>query len=231
MRASLAPLLLTVALGGGALSLDELSARVDNSFLRELEPDLAQEEHAPNQRSREVESGHFVDRLLLQPLRSPYVVACSAEMMELLALDPAECAATFTAPSAGEAPPSSRFARVFSGNLSAAGAGFHAWATPYALSIYGSETLPGGAGARGYGYGDGRAASIGEVLTEAGDRWELQLKGAGTTPFSRSGDGRAVLRSSAREFLASEAMAALGVPATRALALVASRVDAVSRPW
>lgn len=68
--------------------------------------------------------------------------------------------------------------------------------------------------------GDGRAISLGEVLTPSGKRWELQLKGAGPTPYSRSADGRAVLRSSIREFLCSEAMHHLGVPTTRALALV-----------
>jgi len=67
--------------------------------------------------------------------------------------------------------------------------------------------------------GDGRAMSIGE-LTHEGRRWELQLKGAGPTPYSRSADGRAVLRSSIREFLCSEAMHHLGVPTTRALSLV-----------
>lgn len=69
--------------------------------------------------------------------------------------------------------------------------------------------------------GDGRALLLGDV-THGGQRTEIQLKGAGLTPFSRMGDGRAVLRSSLREFLASEAMAALGVPTTRALALVSS---------
>ena len=69
--------------------------------------------------------------------------------------------------------------------------------------------------------GDGRAMSIGE-LTNAGSRYELQLKGAGLTPYSRMGDGRAVLRSSIREFLASEAMAGLNIPTTRALSLVTS---------
>ena len=54
--------------------------------------------------------------------------------------------------------------------------------------------------------GDGAATSLGEVVTESGDRWELQLKGAGKTPYSRMGDGRKVLRSSLREFLCSEAM-------------------------
>ncbi|ARU04918.1 hypothetical protein CCO03_09680 [Comamonas serinivorans] len=70
--------------------------------------------------------------------------------------------------------------------------------------------------------GDGRAHSLGCVQDRHGQWQELQLKGAGRTPYSRMGDGRAVLRSSIREFLASEAMAALGVPTTRALALVGS---------
>ena len=68
--------------------------------------------------------------------------------------------------------------------------------------------------------GDGRAITLGEVRALDGHSWELQLKGAGPTPYSRSADGRAVLRSSVREFLCSEAMHALGVPTTRALSLV-----------
>ncbi|MBI3557254.1 MAG: YdiU family protein [Deltaproteobacteria bacterium] len=70
--------------------------------------------------------------------------------------------------------------------------------------------------------GDGRAISLGETLTPAGGRMEFQLKGAGPTPYSRRADGRAVLRSSLREFLCSEAMHFLGVPTTRALSLVAT---------
>lgn len=69
--------------------------------------------------------------------------------------------------------------------------------------------------------GDGRAHLLGEVLTSAGGL-ELQLKGSGRTPYSRMGDGRAVLRSSVREYLAAEAMAGLGIPTTRSLALVVS---------
>ncbi|WP_459614525.1 protein adenylyltransferase SelO [Bordetella sp. 2513F-2] len=69
--------------------------------------------------------------------------------------------------------------------------------------------------------GDGRAHLLGEVVGPQGN-WELQLKGAGMTPYSRMGDGRAVLRSSVREYLASEAMHGLGIPTTRALALVVS---------
>ena len=71
--------------------------------------------------------------------------------------------------------------------------------------------------------GDGRALLLGEQLAPDGQRWDLHLKGAGKTPFSRFGDGRAVLRSSIREYLASEALHALGIPTTRALVLVGSR--------
>ena len=106
----------------------------------------------------------------------------------------------------------------------------------------------------GNGYGDGRAVSVGEVVAPAG-RFELQLKGGarpaprtraserererepgafdagGTTPFCRGADGRAVLRSSLREFLASEAMHFLGVSTTRALSLVVSGRETTRRPW
>ncbi|HEX2197904.1 MAG TPA: YdiU family protein [Burkholderiales bacterium] len=68
--------------------------------------------------------------------------------------------------------------------------------------------------------GDGRAITLGEVIAADGTRQELQLKGAGRTPYSRTADGRAVLRSSLREFACSEAMHFLGVPTTRALSLV-----------
>ncbi|XP_062567085.1 protein adenylyltransferase SelO-like [Saccostrea cucullata] len=70
--------------------------------------------------------------------------------------------------------------------------------------------------------GDGRAVMLGEYTNQRGERWELQLKGSGRTPYSRQGDGRAVLRSSVREFLCSEAMFHLGIPTSRAAALVVS---------
>ena len=73
--------------------------------------------------------------------------------------------------------------------------------------------------------GDGRAILLGEVLNTRGERWDLHLKGAGETPFSRAGDGRAVLRSSIREYLCSEAMHGLGVPTTRALCIVGSTME------
>ncbi len=81
---------------------------------------------------------------------------------------------------------------------------------------YGGHQFGGWAGQ----LGDGRAISLGEVTASDGARWEIQLKGAGLTPYSRRGDGRAVLRSSLREFACSEAMHWLGVPTTRALSLV-----------
>src|SRR5690554_3810120 len=105
--------------------------------------------------------------------------------------------------------------------------------TPEFLEIVsGQQPLPGGqtlaAVYSGHQFGvwagqlgDGRAHLLGEIVTPEG-RFELQLKGAGRTPYSRMGDGRAVLRSSVREYLAGEAMAGLGIATTRALALVTS---------
>ena len=105
--------------------------------------------------------------------------------------------------------------------------------TPDALALLGGNALPPIGSPRASVYsghqfgqwagqlGDGRALLLGEIDTPAGVQ-ELQLKGAGLTPYSRMGDGRAVLRSSIREFLGSEAMAALGIPTTRALAIVGS---------
>lgn len=86
---------------------------------------------------------------------------------------------------------------------------------PYAM-CYGGHQFGSWAGQ----LGDGRAISLGEYVNKTGQRWEIQLKGAGKTPYSRFADGRAVLRSSVREFLCSEAMNFLGVPTTRALSLV-----------
>src|SRR5690606_39927366 len=89
--------------------------------------------------------------------------------------------------------------------------------TPYAAA-YGGHQFGTWAGQ----LGDGRAISLGEAVAPDGTVQELQLKGAGPTPYSRRADGRAVLRSSVREFLCSEAMHHLGVPTTRALSLVAT---------
>jgi len=106
---------------------------------------------------------------------------------------------------------SPQFAQLFSGN--------DVWPgmRPYAAN-YGGHQFGHWAGQ----LGDGRAITLAEVIGRDDRRWELQLKGAGPTPYSRSADGRAVLRSSIREFLCSEAMHHLGIPTTRALSLVAT---------
>ena len=93
---------------------------------------------------------------------------------------------------------------------------------PYA-ACYGGHQFGSWAGQ----LGDGRAITLGEVARPSGARWELQLKGAGPTPYSRMADGRAVLRSSIREFLCSEAMHHLRVPTTRALSLVTTGEEVV----
>jgi uncharacterized protein YdiU (UPF0061 family) len=101
------------------------------------------------------------------------------------------------------------FAEVFAGNRLLEGMDCHA-------TCYGGHQFGSWAGQ----LGDGRAITLGEVINVRGERWVLQLKGAGPTPYSRMADGLAVLRSSVREFLCSEAMHHLGIPTTRALSLV-----------
>ncbi len=102
-------------------------------------------------------------------------------------------------------------AEIFSGRRSVAG--FRSLAMVYAGHQFGSYVPR---------LGDGRALLIAQARNEAGELWDVQLKGAGRTPYSRFGDGRAVMRSTIREYLASEAMAALGIPTTRALGIVAT---------
>ncbi|MFL6591723.1 MAG: protein adenylyltransferase SelO [Luteimonas sp.] len=132
------------------------------------------------------------------PVPAPVLVAYSPEMAASLGFTQDDV----------ESP---GFASVFGGNALLPGM------QPFA-SNYGGHQFGHWAGQ----LGDGRAISLGELINAHGERWELQLKGAGPTPYSRSADGRAVLRSSVREFLCSEAMHHLGVPTTRALSLVAT---------
>eukprot|EP01065_Artemidia_motanka_P015160 TRINITY_DN19029_c0_g1_i1.p1 TRINITY_DN19029_c0_g1~~TRINITY_DN19029_c0_g1_i1.p1 ORF type:complete len:602 (+),score=157.32 TRINITY_DN19029_c0_g1_i1:52-1806(+) len=201
-------------------TLDRLAQHVDHSWVKQLACDPETAKHSPNRSAREVHSGHYVI-VRPQPLPDPYVVLVSPTMAEELGISADECR-------------TDRFQRFFSGDTRAI-AEFHkagSWATPYALSIYGQPRDPSpDTFGTGNGYGDGRAISIAEVLLDGGRRWEMQIKGAGGTPFRRTGDGRAVLRSSLREFLASEAMHAMGVSTTRALSLVASRTEMADRPW
>ncbi|MEB3220761.1 MAG: YdiU family protein [Candidatus Sericytochromatia bacterium] len=172
--------------------------RFDNAWLRELPV-----EAVTAAGSRQVH-GAASSRVTPSAVAAPRLLAYSAEVAALLGLPP-------------EAVASEAFAEVFGGNALAPG--MEPWAT-----CYGGHQFGAWAGQ----LGDGRALSLGEVLAEVGQRWELQLKGAGPTPYSRGSDGRAVLRSSVREFLCSEAMHHLGVPTTRALSLVLTG-DAVVR--
>ena len=129
------------------------------------------------------------------PVKAPALVAFSREAALLLDLEDTACR-------------SDLFARVFTGNHLLSGM------DPFAM-CYGGHQFGNWAGQ----LGDGRAIILGEALNRRKDRWMLQLKGAGPTPYSRTADGLAVLRSSTREFLCSEAMFHLGVPTTRALSL------------
>jgi uncharacterized protein YdiU (UPF0061 family) len=101
------------------------------------------------------------------------------------------------------------FVQVFSGNRLLKGMDHYA-------TCYGGHQFGTWAGQ----LGDGRIINLGEIVNQHGKRWTLQLKGAGPTPYARMADGFAVLRSSVREFLCSEAMHHLGIPTTRALSLV-----------
>ncbi len=140
----------------------------------------------------------FFTRLSTTPLPSPYWVGTSDAMARTLGLSEPwmqsqEALEAFTGNTV--LPGSRPLASVYSGHQ------FGQWAGQL---------------------GDGRAILLGEMSAPDGQGWEIQLKGAGLTPYSRMGDGRAVLRSSIREFLCSEAMHALGIPTTRALCLTGS---------
>ncbi len=139
----------------------------------------------------------FYSRLSPTPLPNPYLVAFNPAAADLIGLDREEAERA-------------EFAEIFCGNRLLPG--FDPLAAVYAGHQFGVFVPQ---------LGDGRAILLGEATGALG-RWDLQLKGAGKTPYSRMGDGRAVLRSSIREYLASEAMHALGIPTTRALAIVGS---------
>jgi uncharacterized protein YdiU (UPF0061 family) len=130
------------------------------------------------------------------PVPDPYLVSFNPDAAALLDLDPAEA----TRP---------EFVQYFAGNRLLPGS--DPVAMRYAGHQFGSWVPQ---------LGDGRAILLGEVRNARGGTWDLHLKGAGPTAYSRHGDGRAVLRSSIREYLCSEAMHGLGVPTTRALCVV-----------
>lgn len=176
-----------------ARPLDRL--HFDNRFTALLPGDAVDDRHAP--RRRQVQGAAF-SHVHPSPVSAPRTIAWSPEVAASLGLDPEVCA-------------SQDFADVFAGNRVPHGA------EPFAMA-YGGHQFGSWAGQ----LGDGRAIALGEVVDVDGRHQMLQLKGAGPTPYSRTADGRAVLRSSIREFLCSEAMHHLGVPTTRALSLVAT---------
>ncbi|KAK9915711.1 hypothetical protein WJX75_003009 [Coccomyxa subellipsoidea] len=196
-----------MALPAKATALDVEAAHVVAKDLRTLEDlkltstftsELPGDTETKNQR-RQVYNA-FYSFVAPTPTNSePVTVAYSGDVARMIGLDPAEC----------ERP---EFAATFSGNAPVPGG-----SRPYA-QCYGGHQFGMWAGQ----LGDGRAISLGEAVGPDGKTYELQLKGAGATPYSRMADGRAVLRSSLREFVASEAMHALGIPTTRALSLVAT---------
>jgi uncharacterized protein YdiU (UPF0061 family) len=140
----------------------------------------------------------FYRRLEPTPLPAPYLVSFNAAAAGLIGLDPREAARP-------------EFAEYFAGNRRLPGS--EPVAAVYAGHQFGTFVPQ---------LGDGRAILLGEAVNAQGGRWDVQLKGAGLTPFSRMGDGRAVLRSTIREYLCGEAMHALGIPTTRALCIVGS---------
>jgi uncharacterized protein YdiU (UPF0061 family) len=143
----------------------------------------------------------FHAKLAPSAMPEPYLVSFNEEAAKLIDLDPNEAQRR-------------EFLEYFAGHRLLPGA------EPLAMLYAGHQ----------FGHyvqqlGDGRAILLGEVVNSRGERWDLHLKGAGETPFSRSGDGRAVLRSSIREYLCCEAMHGLGIPSTRALCIVGSDLE------
>ena len=199
-------------------SFAAFAQRADYSLLDSLQADPQASSDGIDHRPRQVFSGHYVP-VTPTPLPAPELVAYSTTLFNELGLDDGLAH-------------DDDFLRLFSGDISVARGPMRpfGWATGYALSIYGTEYNQQCPFGTGNGYGDGRAMAVFEGLFQS-KRWEMQLKGGGPTPYCRGADGRAVLRSSVREFLAQEFMHALGVPTSRSLTLVVSRSETVRRPW
>jgi len=162
----------------------------DNRFTRFLPSDKEAGKH-----SRQV-YGACYSRVDPTAVSHPSLIIHASDVAEQLGLSDGLCH-------------SDAFVDVFSGNAVLDRMDPHA-------TCYGGHQFGNWAGQ----LGDGRAINLGEMITAQNERWMLQLKGAGLTPYSRTADGLAVLRSSVREFLCSEAMHHLGVPTTRALSLI-----------
>ncbi|WP_373001133.1 protein adenylyltransferase SelO [Marinobacter sp.] len=199
-------------------SLEELAPMADYSLMSSLACDPDATADGVDYKPRQVFSGHYVP-VRPTPIETPEYVAHSESLFRELGF-------------ADSLARSDDFVRMFSGDLSLVPEPMSkvGWACGYALSIYGTEYTQQCPFQTGNGYGDGRAISLLEAVIN-GRRWEMQLKGGGRTPYCRGADGRAVLRSSVREFLAQEHMHALGVPTSRSLSLYVSKTERVRRPW
>ena len=199
-------------------TLNDLAHLANYSLMDTLNPDPDAKENGLDHFPREVFSGHYVP-VVPTAIENPIYIAHSKSFFKELGLS--DSLAT-----------SEDFMKMFSGDASQLPEPFKStgWATGYALSIYGTEYYEQCPFKTGNGYGDGRAISILEAVIN-GQRWEMQLKGGGRTPYCRGADGRAVLRSSIREFLAQEHMHSLGIPTSRSLSLYTSKTETVRRPW
>ncbi|MBK6569692.1 protein adenylyltransferase SelO [Candidatus Aalborgicola defluviihabitans] len=199
-------------------TLDDLAKLASYSLVDTLNCDPDAKANGVDHAPRQVFTGHFVP-VNPTPIQDSEYVAHSQTFFHELGF-------------ADSMAHSADFMRMFCGDLSRVPEPMRkiGWATGYALSIFGTEYTQQCPFQTGNGYGDGRAVSVLEVVIN-GQRWEMQLKGGGRTPYCRGADGRAVLRSSIREFLAQESMHALGVPTSRSLSLYVSKSDKVQRPW
>ncbi|SFR44762.1 Uncharacterized conserved protein YdiU, UPF0061 family [Marinobacter daqiaonensis] len=199
-------------------TLDDLATLADYSLMDTLNCDPEGKASGADHEPRQVFSGHYVP-VNPTPIENPEYVAHGKNLFHELGF-------------ADGMAQSRDFVRMFSGDLSRVPEPLRnvGWACGYALSIFGNEFYQQCPFQTGNGYGDGRAISVLEAVIN-GQRWEMQLKGGGRTPYGRGADGRAVLRSSVREFLAQEHMHALGVPTSRSLSLYVSKTEKVRRPW
>jgi uncharacterized protein YdiU (UPF0061 family) len=200
------------------VTLGDLAKLANYSLMDTLNCDPDAKENGVDHIPRQVFTGHYVP-VKPTPIQDPEYVTHSKTFFRELGFSDSMAQ-------------SADFVRLFSGDLTEVPEPLRkvGWATGYALSIYGSEYYQQCPFQTGNGYGDGRAMSVLEAVIN-GKRWEMQLKGGGRTPYCRGADGRAVLRSSVREFLAQEHMHALGVASSRSLSLYVSKTEQVNRPW
>ena len=200
------------------VTLNQLAELANYSLMDTLSCDPDAKANGNDFLPRQVFSGHYVP-VNPTPIENPEYIAHSKSFFHELGF----------ADSMANAPD---FVRMFSGDVSRLPKPMRkvGWASGYALSIYGTEYVQQCPFQTGNGYGDGRAVSVLEAVIK-NQRWEMQLKGGGRTPYCRGADGRAVLRSSIREFLAQDHMHALGVQTSRALSLYVSKTEEVKRPW